>query len=138
MTKRTRVLIVDDDEGTLDALGGLLELEGYSVDKARNGREALDALAAAGEEPGLILLDLKMPVMDGWQFLTERARDPATRRTPVVLLSGLPYIPNAPGVADFLSKPIDAKRLLDCVRRFCGSAAAVAGPRSKVRGPSQV
>jgi CheY-like chemotaxis protein len=79
-----------------------------------------------------------MPVMDGWQFLAERARDPATRRTPVVLLSGLPYIPNAPGVADFLSKPIDAKRLLDCVRRFCGSPAAVSGPRSKVQGPSQV
>jgi CheY-like chemotaxis protein len=138
MTKPTRVMIVDDDERTLDALGGLLEIEGYSVVKARNGREALDALAAAGEEPGLILLDLKMPVMDGWQFLTERSRDPATRRTPVVLLSGLPYIPNAPGVADFLSKPIDAKRLLDCVRRFCGSPAAVSGPRSKVQGPSQV
>ena len=137
MTKRTRVLIVDDDEGTLDALGGLLEIEGYTVDRARNGREALDALAAASEEPGLILLDLKMPVMDGWQFLAERAKDPATRRTPVVLLSGLPYIPNAPGVADFLSKPIDGKRLLDCVRRFCGGPAA-AVPRSKVQGPSQV
>jgi CheY-like chemotaxis protein len=138
MTKSRRVMIVDDDEGTLDALGGLLEIEGYSVDRARNGREALDALAAAREEPGLILLDLKMPVMDGWQFLAERAKDPATHRTPVVLLSGLPYIPNAPGVADFLSKPIDAKRLLDCVRRFCGGPASAAGPRSKVQGPSQV
>jgi CheY-like chemotaxis protein len=138
MKKKTRVLIVDDDEGALDALGGLLEIEGYSVVKARNGREALESLAATGEEPGLILLDLKMPIMDGWQFLAERAKDAATRGTPVVLLSGLPFIPNAPGIADFLSKPIDAKRLLDCVRRFCGSPAAVSGPRSKVQGPSQV
>ena len=133
MKKTTRVLIVDDDEGTLDALGGLLELEGYSVDKARNGREALDALAAAGEEPGLILLDLKMPVMDGWQFLTERAKDAATRGTPVVLLSGLPYIPNAPGVADFLSKPINASQLLDCVRRFCGEPRAGEQPITRAR-----
>jgi CheY-like chemotaxis protein len=120
MKKRTRVLIVDDDEATLASLGGLLELEGYSVDRARNGQEALEALAAAGEEPGLILLDLKMPVMDGWEFLAERAKNAGARDAPVVLLSGLPYIPNAPGVADFLSKPINANRLLDCVRRFCG------------------
>ncbi|HEV8610403.1 MAG TPA: response regulator [Thermoanaerobaculia bacterium] len=123
MKKRTRVLIVDDDEATLASLGGLLELEGYSVDKARNGREALEALAAGGEEPGLILLDLKMPVMDGWQFLAERAKDAGAPETPVVLLSGLPFIPNAAGVADFLSKPINPARVLACVRRFCGEPA---------------
>lgn len=124
MRKRTRILIVDDDESTLASLGGLLELEGYSVDKAHNGREALETLAAAGEEPGLILLDLKMPVMDGWQFLTERGKNAAARETPVVLLSGLPFIPNAPGVSDFLSKPINPSRLLACVRRFCGEPGA--------------
>jgi CheY-like chemotaxis protein len=124
MRKRTRILIVDDDESTLASLGGLLELEGYSVDKAHNGREALETLTAAGEEPGLILLDLKMPVMDGWQFLTERGKNAAARETPVVLLSGLPFIPNAPGVSDFLSKPINPSRLLACVRRFCGEPGA--------------
>jgi twitching motility two-component system response regulator PilH len=114
------ILIVDDDESTLAAIGGLLELEGYAVEKARNGREALDLLAGRVEEPGLILLDLKMPVMDGWQFLTERADAPSGRDVPVVLLSGLPFIPNAPGVADFLAKPVNPARLLTCVRRFCG------------------
>lgn len=124
MTKnRNRVLIVDDDEGTLASLGDLLELEGYAVEKARDGREALQKLGAAAEAPGLILLDLRMPVMDGWQFLTERAAVPAARDAAVVLLSGLPYIPNAPGVADFLSKPVNPSRLLDCVRRFCGEPA---------------
>jgi len=121
MNGRSRILIVDDDEATLTALGGLLELEGYSVEKARNGREALEK-AAAGDLD-LILLDLKMPVMDGWQFLSERAKDTSARETPVVLLSGLPFIPNAPGVADFLSKPINPARVLDCVRRFCGTRA---------------
>ena len=121
MTDRgDRILIVDDDEATLSSLGALLELEGYSVEKARNGREALDQLRAARERAGLILLDLKMPVMDGWQFLTERTTEPAARDVPVVLLSGLPYIPNAAGVADFLSKPINPDRLFACVRRFCG------------------
>lgn len=111
---------MDDDEATLASVGELLGLEGYAVETARNGREALDKLAAASEVPGLILLDLKMPVMDGWQFLTERAKDAAARATPVVLLSGLPYIPNAEGIADFLTKPIKATRLIACVRRFCG------------------
>src|SRR5512138_1896918 len=113
---RSRILIVDDDEATLASVGELLGLEGYAVETARNGREALDKLAAASEVPGLILLDLKMPVMDGWQFLTERAKDAAARATPVVLLSGLPYIPNAEGIADFLTKPIKATRLIACVR----------------------
>jgi CheY-like chemotaxis protein len=118
MKDRIRILIVDDDEATLTALAGLLEIEGYAVEKARNGQEALDKVSAGA--PDLILLDLKMPVMDGWQFLAERAKDPSSRKTPVVLLSGLPFIPNAPGVADFLSKPINPSRVLDCVRRFCG------------------
>lgn len=121
MTNRASVLIVDDDEATLGSLGSLLELEGYSVERARNGREALDKIALAREAPGLILLDLKMPVMDGWQFLAERSRNAVARAAPVVLLSGLPFIPNAEGVSDFLTKPIDAKRLLACVRRFCGA-----------------
>jgi CheY-like chemotaxis protein len=118
-SKPAIILVVDDDEATLTSLGGFLELEGYRIETARNGREALDKLARI-EPPALILLDLKMPVMDGWEFLAERSRDRASRHVPIVLLSGLPFIPNAPGVADFLSKPIHPPRLLECVRRFCG------------------
>jgi CheY-like chemotaxis protein len=121
--KRAAVLIVDDDEATLRALRGFLEVEGYAVETARDGQEAFEKLDAM-EPPGLILLDLKMPVMDGWEFLSER-RDRTSRKVPVVLLSGLPYIPNAPGVADFLSKPVNPVRLLACVRRFCGSEREV-------------
>ena len=119
-SKPATILIVDDDQATLTSLGGFLELEGYGVETAGNGREALDKLAGI-EPPALILLDLKMPVMDGWEFLSERSHDRASRHVPIVLLSGLPFIPNAPGVADFLSKPIHPPRLLECVRRFCGN-----------------
>jgi CheY-like chemotaxis protein len=132
MRDRSKILIVDDDEATLSALGDLLELEGYRVEMARNGQEALEKLLSGAL--GLVLLDLKMPVMDGWQFLTERAKRGAANETPVVLLSGLPFIPNAPGVADFLSKPIDPARLLSCVRRFCGSPGR-GKPVQPVPGP---
>lgn len=135
MTKGSGVLIVDDDEVTLASLGVLLELEGYSVERARNGREALDKIALKNEVPDLILLDLKMPVMDGWQFLAERSKDPRARAAPVVLLSGLPYIPNAPGVSDFLTKPIDANRLLACVRRFCGAPREGTSPEARSESP---
>lgn len=116
------VFLVDDDETLLDALAGLLESEGYEVETARNGKEAIEKLAVT-TPPGVILLDLKMPVMDGWQFLAARSAEASTPPVPVVLLSGLAFIPNAPGVADFLSKPIDPSRLLACVRRFCGEPA---------------
>ncbi|HZI66829.1 MAG TPA: response regulator [Thermoanaerobaculia bacterium] len=120
MTKKTaRVFVVDDDEALLGALGGLLESEGYEVVTARNGKEAMEKLATM-PTPGVILLDLKMPVMDGWQFLAARAAESRAPLVPIVLLSGLSFIPNAPGVADFLTKPIDPTRLLACVRRFCG------------------
>ena len=123
MTKKTaRVLVVDDDEALLGALGGLLESEGYEVETARDGKEAMEKLATM-PAPGVILLDLKMPVMDGWQFLAARSAQSIAPRVPVVLLSGLAFIPNAPGVADFLTKPIDPARLLTCVRRFCGEPA---------------
>jgi len=128
MAPRSKILVVDDDDTILGSLGGLLESEGYAVETAHDGREALDKLALM-EPPQLILLDLKMPVMDGWEFLSERSRDAASLKVPIVLLSGLPFIPNAPGVSDFLSKPINPSRLLACVRRFCGEPGA-----EKLRG----
>jgi len=131
MTKKTpRIFIIDDDEALLDALGGLLDSEGYEVETARNGKEALEKLATTAP-PGLILLDLKMPVMDGWQFLAARPVESPALRVPIVLLSGLAFIPNAPGVADFLSKPIDPSRLLACVRRFCGEPGREKAERAR-------
>ena len=118
------ILIVEDDTSTRDGLMAFLEAEGFSVMGAANGRQALDLLAGIAP-PRLILLDLMMPVMDGWQFLAERRREPASRSgSQVVLLSGLGFINGAPDVADFIRKPIDMDTLLACVRRFCGNPAS--------------
>ena len=115
------ILVVDDDQDIRDSLREVLEDEGYQVACVANGREALDYLKTASPRPCVILLDLMMPVMDGWQFLAERAR--RSNATPVVLLSGLSFIRDAPGVADFLSKPVNFEKLRDCLDRFCGKPA---------------
>ena len=112
------VLVVDDDTAIRQGLLQFLEDEGYRAVGAENGKRALEVLEEI-ESPGLILLDLKMPVMDGWQFLAKRAIVKGARECPVVLLSGLAFIQDAPGVADFLSKPVDFEKLRACLERFC-------------------
>jgi len=116
---RKTILLVEDDTAMRTGLAYLLHSEGYAVVSTCNGREALEVLAAADEPPCLILLDLMMPVMDGWKFLAERRRAAGSiSRPPVVLLSGLDFISGATGVSDFLRKPVDAAALLECVKRF--------------------
>jgi len=118
MTTQT-ILVVDDDPAIRDSVGTLLGEAGYAVRTAKDGEDALDQLARM-EPPALILLDLRMPRLDGWQFLARRDTGKA-RSVPVVLLSGMTFIRDAPGVADFLAKPIRPEKLLDCVRRFCNT-----------------
>jgi CheY-like chemotaxis protein len=112
------VLIVEDNEATREALSLLLEVEGYGVATAADGRQALDKLHA-GLRPGLILLDLMMPVMDGWQFRCEQRRDRDLTDIPVIVCSAagdLDERANALGVAACLSKPVDVAELLDAIR----------------------
>jgi len=113
------ILVVDDDEKIRESLNQVLKAEGYEVLTATNGKEALEKLERAATPPSLILLDLMMPEMDGWEFLSRRTSDTDSPRVPVVLLSGMTFIRDAPGVADFISKPIHPGKLLDCIRRFC-------------------
>jgi CheY-like chemotaxis protein len=119
--KSSTILVVDDDPATRSGVVALLEGEGFTVLSAENGRRALELLQRAA--PRLILLDLMMPEMDGWQFLQERRRAPGGSSAPVVLMSGLGFIHGASGIADFVRKPIDAEQLLDCVNRYCGAPA---------------
>jgi CheY-like chemotaxis protein len=115
------ILVVDDDRGVREGVRALLESEGYAVETASDGAEAIEKLR--GGDVRLVLLDLAMPGVDGWQFLARRESEAGFPRAPVVLLSGLPFIRDAPGVADFIRKPIDSDRLLDCVHRLCGEPA---------------
>jgi CheY-like chemotaxis protein len=115
------VLVVDDDASLREQIVALLREEGYRAIGASNGREALEM--AERETPRLILLDLAMPVMDGWQFLAARGSNAGARDAAVVLLSGMAFIRDAPGVAGFLTKPIRTESVLDYAQRFCGSGA---------------
>jgi CheY-like chemotaxis protein len=115
------ILIVEDDDDIREALTQILELEGYVVREAVNGREALD-ISAAGPTPDLILLDLMMPVMDGWQFRAEQLKNPGLSKVPVVVISadaGVHEKVATFGAASVLPKPISLDKLLGAVETLC-------------------
>ena len=97
----------------------LLLLEGFTAQAVGNGREALEYLGRS-DAPQLILLDLMMPVMDGWEFRREQQRDPKVADVPVIVLSALDQSRVGDiGEVAFLKKPLDFDLLLDLVRRYC-------------------
>jgi CheY-like chemotaxis protein len=108
-TTHRPLLVVDDDEDIREALHELLALEGYAVSTARHGREALDMLRG-GLTPSVILLDIMMPVMNGYEFLEERRDDPQLAQVPVIVMSA--GVPRVTGVEVVLQKPLDLPRLL--------------------------
>jgi CheY-like chemotaxis protein len=112
-TARPNVLVVDDDQAIREVIAEVLRDEGYEVVCAENGVQALDALRK-NRRPDLVLLDLMMPVMSGWEVLEEIQADDQLARIPVVVVSAM----NAPGVREHLAKPIDLDRLLDTVGRL--------------------
>jgi CheY-like chemotaxis protein len=115
------VLIVDDNAAASDSLALLLGLEGYAAATAADGQQAL---AYLGSHPAtaLVVLDLMMPVMDGWEFLRRRQADPALAGVPVVVLTAVAQS-SREGVLELgadacLEKPADIEALLAAVRRF--------------------
>ena len=88
---RHRILLVDDDVDERDALTCFLEMEGVAVSAAAEGREALYALRT-GLRPCVIVLDLDMPGMDGWEFRRQQLFWPQMRSIPVLILSGHPEL----------------------------------------------
>ena len=86
---RPTILVVDDQIDLRDAIAVLLEAEGYDVADAANGDEALKYLSSAAGHVAAIVLDLAMPVMDGWQFLAERKKHPALKDIPTVVVTGV-------------------------------------------------
>jgi len=116
------VMIVEDEKDAREAMVELIEQEGVTALGARHGQEALDMLLQ-GQRPSLILLDLKMPVMDGWAFCDALGADERFASIPVAILTAsaiyesLPHRRNGAGL---FTKPVDFQRLLALVRRFCG------------------
>jgi CheY-like chemotaxis protein len=116
------VLVVEDDADILRAIVQVLEDEGYAVRSAENGQLALAALREAGApRPCLILLDLMMPVMDGWAFRAEQLRDPALSDIPVIVLTAdgaaAEKIRRMNGMGA-LRKPVELLTLLDAIQPF--------------------
>ncbi len=127
MTDEPRILLVDDDDAIRETLAELLEDEGYEVACATNGADALSKLAAAAA-PTVILLDLAMPVMDGWTFRAVQRGDPRLARIPTIVLSashGVDLRALAPLAPDaFLAKPFEVDRLFSTIRGLCAGVRA--------------
>lgn len=120
MAPKPHILVVEDDFDIRDTLSQILEAEGYAVSGAANGAEALEVLDRQ-VAPALILLDLMMPVMNGWQFRTEQLKRPEIANIPVVVISadaGVGKKAEAIGAADSLKKPVPLETLLDVVNRY--------------------
>ncbi|MEO5896874.1 MAG: response regulator [Vicinamibacterales bacterium] len=113
------VLIVEDDQDTREMLTSFLQLEGYLTETATNGREALDRLAG-GIKANIIVLDLMMPVMDGWQFRRRQIEDAQLAKIPTIVVSAAGRGRMAQISADaHLAKPIDMDELLFRLSQFC-------------------
>lgn len=125
MTDATRcgpVLIVEDDPDVRESLRGVVLDEGYCVAEAGDGRQALEYLRAHAN-PCVMILDLMMPVMDGWQLLAAMKDDAALGRIPVVVVSAssVDKLQTAQtlGAVALLRKPVHLDALLEAVERFC-------------------
>jgi CheY-like chemotaxis protein len=117
-----RILIVDDDADVRAAIAEILTEAGYEVSCAANGAEALAQLASP-QPPKAILLDLMMPVMDGWTFRLRQRMDPRLAAIPTVVISAaLPGEVRGGGLLDadaVLPKPFQTERLVDTLQRIC-------------------
>jgi len=119
------ILIVEDDGDVRAALSELLEAEGFSVEGVPDGREALTRLRTAAVRPAVILLDLMMPGMDGWDFRSEQLRDPKLASVPVVVVSACGFSRDTIATqfrpAGYVRKPIARNELLGVIRELVDS-----------------
>jgi CheY-like chemotaxis protein len=119
------ILLIEDEEDVRESLRDFLESYGYTILEAENGRSGLDLLSGLTIKPCLVIVDLLMPVMDGFQFLQEVTVRADLSAIPVVVLTSAPE--RAPASHPVLPKPVDVDALLDLVRKACGP---VSGPHS--------
>jgi CheY-like chemotaxis protein len=118
---RPCILIVEDNADLRDSLAELLQYEGYEVARAANGQEALRYLREC-PPPCLILLDLMMPVMNGWEFRKQQLLDPTLSSIPVAIVTGVRNSLDqvaALDAVDYLQKPVDMSELLKTVAAHC-------------------
>jgi two-component system response regulator VicR len=120
MSRRPTILLVEDDPGTRQLMAILLDAEGYLVQTAGNGREALALLET--EVPCAMVVDLDMPVMDGAELRRHQQDMPAASSVPFILVSGAHNaegIARELGIADIVAKPFDEAQLLRIIAAAC-------------------
>jgi two-component system, cell cycle response regulator DivK len=120
-----RILLVEDNEPSRDALGRRLERRGFNVAVAVDGQDAV--ARAHTESPDLILMDLGLPGIDGWEATRQLKNDPATRHIPIIVLSAHVMLADrnkslAAGADDFDSKPVRFDQLLSKIERLLPQA----------------
>jgi DNA-binding response OmpR family regulator len=123
-----RILIVDDSPFNVDLLEQELEDLGYATLTASNGQEAVDLVHA--EKPDLVLLDVMMPIMDGFEACRLLKEDEATRLTPIIIMTALDRLEDRikgieAGADDFLTKPYNEQELIARIRTALRMKAAV-------------
>lgn len=116
------ILVVDDDRNVCDLICMALAGKGYGTAVASNGKEALSYLRNSPRPPRLILLDLMMPEMTGWEFQKVQQEDPVLAAIPVAIITGLPVTESQAqvlGAVDVLCKPSRIEPLVALVTRYC-------------------
>jgi two-component system response regulator MprA len=119
--KRAHILVVDDDQDIRETMMEILEESGFDVSGASDGRQALQLLSTDRPAPDLILLDLMMPNMNGFQFREEQLKNPAHASIPVAVLTadgGAREKSEKINASGFLRKPLKIQPLLDLVNRI--------------------
>jgi len=113
------IMVIDDDAHIRSALSDLLKDEGYGVLTVADGGRALTHLAQE-ELPDLILLDLMMPVVDGWKFRAEQMMNPRLASIPVIIITAVTSVDHKPDLGvEVVQKPFDTQALLSLIRSHC-------------------
>ncbi len=120
MTPGQYILVVDDDDDFREALSEVLSEAGYPVQQAENGEVALRK--CADEAPGVVLLDLKMPVLDGWGVMERMRNEPRSAAVPILILSayGFEWEAELLGAQGYIPKSVGMEEILERVRKAAG------------------
>jgi CheY-like chemotaxis protein len=112
-------LVIEDDQDIRDTLADVLQGEGYEVVLASNGSEGLNVLRDGRGAPCCVLLDLMMPIMDGWQFLEALRADARLECLNVVVMTGARGACDPAGAVRCLRKPVSVDSILHVMSEFC-------------------
>src|SRR4030042_6643572 len=122
-----KILIVDDDATMVNLLSTILEIDGFQANSALSGKEAFEVLIE--DLPDLVLLDIMMPEMDGFEVLARLRADPATKKLPIIMLTARTDDKDIfegwkRGADDYVTKPFDPRQLVDTIRTVLSKSMA--------------